>query len=157
MESPVANKVTSQPRATSPSAMLPATVSQAPYCRGGVRQATGDNTAIFLLGMVMLVLLHGSQNLIEWNGRETGGVIGQSIRDDQFAVVQESATCINDVRHVALPFVFIGLQQRFAEAADDLAGIIAIQQERADAILSQGADTVAEHQPSCVGLNGGSA
>src|SRR3954447_12436822 len=48
MESPVANSVTSQPRATNPSAMLPATVSHAPYCRGGVRQATGDKTAILL-------------------------------------------------------------------------------------------------------------
>src|SRR5580700_4611114 len=45
MESPLANKVTSQPRATRPSAILPATVSHAPYCRGGVRQATGDRTA----------------------------------------------------------------------------------------------------------------
>src|SRR5262245_5777263 len=49
-ESPAANKVTSQPRATSPSVILLATVSQAPYCRGGVRQATGDRMAILLLG-----------------------------------------------------------------------------------------------------------
>ena len=53
-ESPVANKVTSQPRATSPSVMLLATVSQAPYCRGGVRQATGDRTATLLLGIDIL-------------------------------------------------------------------------------------------------------
>jgi hypothetical protein len=33
--------------------MLLATVSQAPYCRGGVRQAIGDRTAILLLGIVM--------------------------------------------------------------------------------------------------------
>src|SRR5574341_1228729 len=53
-ESLLANKVTSQPRATSPSAMLLATVSQAPYCRGGVRQATGDRTATLLLGIVIM-------------------------------------------------------------------------------------------------------
>src|SRR5579862_6155610 len=47
-ESPVAKSVTSHPRATSPSAMLPATVSQAPYRRGGVRQATGERMAILL-------------------------------------------------------------------------------------------------------------
>ena len=40
-ESALANNVTSQPRATSPSVTLLATVSHAPYCRGGVRQATG--------------------------------------------------------------------------------------------------------------------
>src|SRR6266496_2729219 len=55
-ESRVANNVTSQPRAASPSVMLLATVSHAPYCRGGVRQATGDRTATLLLGMVMLVI-----------------------------------------------------------------------------------------------------
>src|ERR1700674_2684789 len=53
-ESLLANNVTSQPRATSPSVMLLATVSQAPYCRGGVRQAIGDRTATLLSGFVML-------------------------------------------------------------------------------------------------------
>src|SRR6516162_7312683 len=43
------------------------------------------------------------------------------------------------------------------EAADYLAGIIAIQQKSANAVSSQGADTVAEHQPACVGRNGRSA
>src|ERR1035438_7632911 len=56
MESPLANKVTSQPRATSPSAMLPATVSQAPYCRGGVRHATGARIAILLPVLALLLL-----------------------------------------------------------------------------------------------------
>src|ERR1700674_457933 len=52
-ESLLANNVTSQPRATSPSVMLLATVSQAPYCRGGVRQATGERTATLLLRIFM--------------------------------------------------------------------------------------------------------
>ena len=34
--------------------MLLATVSQAPYCRGGVRQAIGDRIATLFLGFVML-------------------------------------------------------------------------------------------------------
>src|ERR1700682_2907525 len=54
-ESLVANSVTSQPPATRPSVTLQATVSHAPYCRGGVRQATGDRMATLLLGMVMLM------------------------------------------------------------------------------------------------------
>src|SRR6266849_1212857 len=53
-ESLLANNVTSQPRATSPSVMLLATVSQAPYCRGGVRQAIGDRTATLLSGFLIL-------------------------------------------------------------------------------------------------------
>jgi hypothetical protein len=34
--------------------MLLATVSQAPYCRGGVRQAIGDRTATLLSGFLIL-------------------------------------------------------------------------------------------------------
>src|ERR1022692_2542036 len=52
-ESPVANSVTSQPCATRPSVMLPATVSHAPYCRGGVRHATGERMAIRLEDFVI--------------------------------------------------------------------------------------------------------
>src|SRR5579872_2793626 len=107
-ESPVANRVTSHPRATSPSVMLPATVSQAPYCLGGVRHATGDRTAILLLGTVM-VLLHSTQHLIERYCCETCGVIGQAIGDYQLAPVQQSAARINDVGHVPFPFVLVRL------------------------------------------------
>ena len=39
--------------------------------------------------------MHGSQHFIEGNGSETGGVIGHAIGNDQFAVVEESATGIN--------------------------------------------------------------
>src|SRR5436853_6411954 len=100
--------------------------------------------------------MHGSQHLIEWDGSETRGVIGKTIRNDQFAVVEESATRINDVGDVAFSFVFIGLEQRFAEAADHFAGIIAIEQKRANAVLSHRANTMAEDQPSGTGLDGGS-
>ena len=51
--------------------------------------------------------MHGSQHLIERDCSETGGMIGQTIGNDQFAVVEESATGINDIRHVpfTLPLV----------------------------------------------------
>src|SRR5271154_2355267 len=55
-ESPLANSVTSHPRATSPSATLLATVSHAPYCRGGVRQATGDRIAILFFDNLVPLL-----------------------------------------------------------------------------------------------------
>ena len=101
--------------------------------------------------------MHGSQHLIERDGSETGGVIGQTIRDDQLAVVDESAAGINDVGHVTFAFVLVGLEQGFAKAADHFAGIVAIQQKRSDAVLSHRADTMAQHQPAGIGLNGRSA
>jgi hypothetical protein len=101
--------------------------------------------------------MYGSQHLIKWDGSETGGVIGQTIGNDQLAVVEESATRINDVGHVAFPFALFGFEQGFAEAADHFSKIIAIEEERTDAVLSHRADTVAEDQPPCVGLDGGSA
>src|SRR3984885_9329059 len=163
MESPVANKVTSQPRATSPSAMLPATVSQAPYCRGGVRQATGDRTATLFPGINILMTCgsafrtHGSQYLFKRDSREAGSMVGQTIRNDQLTVMEQSAARIDHVGHVAFPFPLVGFEQRLAEAPDHFGGIVAIEQERADAVLSHGADPVAEDQPARIGLNGGSA
>jgi hypothetical protein len=53
IESPDANKVTSNPRSTSPSAMLEDTCSQGPYFLGGVRQAMDDSMAIFM-GMMLI-------------------------------------------------------------------------------------------------------
>jgi len=84
---------------------------------------------------------------------ETGGVIGQTIGNDQFAVVEQSAACVNDVRYIAFTLVLVWLEQGFPQAADDLGRVIAIEQESADAVLSQRADTVTENQPSGSGLD----
>src|SRR5665648_73861 len=48
MESAVANKVTSIPFSIRPSVIFEVTCSHGPYFRGGVRHATGDNTATFI-------------------------------------------------------------------------------------------------------------
>src|SRR5439155_19902162 len=72
-------------------------------------------------------------------------------------LVEESATCINDIGDVAFALIWVGLEQGFAEATDHFGRIIAIEQKRADAVLSQRANTVAKDQPACVGLNGGAA
>ena len=70
----------------------------------------------------LVVGLNGSQNLIESDGSETLGVIGQAIRDDQLALVEESAASINDVGHISFPFVLINLEQGLAKTAENLAG-----------------------------------
>src|SRR5450631_518839 len=102
-------------------------------------------------------LVHGSQHFIEGNGSETGGVIGHGVGNDQFAVVNESPAGINDIRNVPLTLALIRLEQGFMEATDHFAGIVAIEEERADAVRSQGADTMAEYQPTCFSFNGGPA
>src|SRR5271154_2566796 len=89
IESPVAKSVTSHPRATRPSVMLPATVSQAPYCRGGVRHATGDRIATLLPAINIQIACgssfrtHSGQYVFERDGGEAGSVVGQTIRNDQ--------------------------------------------------------------------------
>src|ERR1700734_516613 len=73
-ESPGAKSVTSHPRATRPSVMLLATVSQAPYCRGGVRHATGDRIAIVLFELMSKpALRHCRQHIVQGNAGEAGG------------------------------------------------------------------------------------
>ena len=96
---------------------------------------------------------HGRQHFIEGNRSETGGVVGHGIGNDQFAVVHESAAGINDIRHVPLTLPLIRLEQGFTQAADHFAGIVAVEEECADAIRSHRADTMAEDQPACVGFN----
>ena len=103
------------------------------------------------------VLTHGSQHFVQRDSRETGGVIGQAIGNDQFTFVDESSTGINDVGYVAFPLVLVWCEQGFAKATDYLDRIIEIEKERTDAVLSQGADTVAEDQPAGIGLDGGPA
>src|ERR1700680_2862251 len=72
-----------------------------------------------------LVRIHGSENLIQLDGGETRGVVGQAIRDDQLALVEERAARVNDVRHITFSFVLVGLEQGLAKTADNLAGIVA--------------------------------
>ena len=72
-------------------------------------------------------------------------MIGHGVGNDQFAVVHESTACIDNIRNVPLTLALIRLEQGFMEAADHFAGIVAIEQERADAVSSQGADTMAEY------------
>src|SRR5579862_135861 len=96
-------------------------------------------------------VVHGRQHVSKGNSGETSGVVSQAIRDDQHTLMEESAASIDDVRYVTFPFVFVGTQQRLAKAADHFTGIVAIQQERSDAILAHRADPVAEHQPAGTG------
>src|SRR5437016_2064047 len=84
-------------------------------------------------------------------------MIGHSIRDDQFIVVDERATGINNIRYVAFAFAFVRFDQGFPQSSDNFARIIAIQQQRADAVLAHGANSVAHDQPASAGLNGGPA
>ena len=49
---------------------------------------------------VTAFLVHGGQYFLKRHGSEAGGVIGQTIAYDQFACVEESAACINDIGHV---------------------------------------------------------
>src|ERR1019366_8599948 len=102
-------------------------------------------------------LIHGSQHLSEWDGCETRGVIGQTIGNDQFSVVEQSAAGINDIGHIAFTLVLVRLEQGFAEPSNHFGGILAIKEERAYTILSHRADTVTEDQPSGIGLDRRSA
>ena len=70
--------------------------------------------------------------------------------------MEQRAASIDDVGHIAFPFVLVRLEQGLAKTADHLAGIVAIQQKRANAVFAHRADTVAEHQPARIGFNGGS-
>src|SRR5512142_1027883 len=84
-------------------------------------------------------------------------MISQTVRNDQAPVVEQGAAGINDVWHVTFALVFVRLDQRLAETADHLARVLAIQKERADAVLSHRPGAVAEDHPPGIGLDGRAA
>ena len=98
-----------------------------------------------------------AEHLTHRNSRKACGVIGQAVRDDQFAVMEQSAAGVNDIGHVAFPLILVGLKQRFTEAADYFARIIAIQQERTNAVFPHRTNSVAEYQPAGIRLDRRSA
>src|ERR1035438_135805 len=128
--------------------------------RSPCRQARATGQTLFCWGESRWYkgfLLHSIEYLSERDCGETRGVIGQTIGNDQFALVEQSAARIDNIGHVACPLVLVRLKQRFAETANHFGWIIAIQEERADAVFSHWADTMAEDQPPGVGLDRRSA
>ena len=71
--------------------------------------------------------MHGGQDLSKRHGSKTSSMIGHSIRDDQFIVVDESSTGVNNIRHVAYAFALVGFDQGFPQSSDNFARIIAIK------------------------------
>ena len=55
-------------------------------------------------GIEQFFLLHGSEQVVERDRRKSGGRVGKAVRDDQFTIVNQTATGVHDVGHVALAF-----------------------------------------------------
>jgi hypothetical protein len=54
--------------------------------------------------------MHGAQHIIDGDGGEARGMIGQTVGDNQFPIVKQGAASIDHVRHVPFPFIVIGLE-----------------------------------------------
>jgi len=87
-------------------------------------------------------LFHAVQHLVQRHGGEGGGIIGHGVGDNELPVPQQAATGIDHVGHIAFALAFVGLDERLAQASDDLRGLVQIEQERAEAILPHRTDTV---------------
>src|ERR1035438_7752967 len=98
-------------------------------------------------------LLHSGQHFIELDRGKTGGIIGHSVRDEQFAVVEQRTARIGNVWHISFPFAQDWFQQGFTQAANHFGRIVKIEQESADRVFSHRADAVAQHQPASLRLN----
>ena len=61
--------------------------------------------------------------------------------------VYKCAAEVDDVGHVAFPFVGSGAQQRLPELAENPGRIVDIEQDRSDAVGAHRTDAVGEHQP----------
>jgi len=71
--------------------------------------------------------------------------------------VDEGAAGIDHVGDVTAALVGGGDDQRVFEPADQLCGVVAVQQRRADAVAAHRADAVGQQEPAGVGLDGRAA
>lgn len=71
--------------------------------------------------------------------------------------MKHGTAAIDHIGHIALAFVAFGGEQWVAKAADDLAGIVQIEQRSTDAVLAHGADAVGDDKPAGLGFDGRAA
>lgn len=88
-------------------------------------------------------LFHRREDFTERHSGEGGGVVGHGVGNDELALMDEAAAGVNDIGNVAFAFLFVRLDKRFAGAAKNPGGVIAIEEKSADAVFAHGADAVA--------------
>src|SRR6185503_7746566 len=67
--------------------------------------------------------------------------------------MEQTAAGVNHVGHIAFPLVGIRSDEWLPQPTDNLGWILAVEQERTDAILAHRANTMAQHEPPCVGFD----
>jgi len=67
--------------------------------------------------------------------------------------VDEAAAGVDDVRDVAFSLVLGRPDQRFAQPADHPGRVVAVEKERADAVLPHRPHAVTEHEPPGFGFD----
>lgn len=71
---------------------------------------------------------------MEVDGGKAGGGVGNGVGHDKDAMVNEGAAGVDDIGHVAVTFVGSGPEEGLWEAPDDTGGIIAVEEDGADAV-----------------------
>ena len=98
-------------------------------------------------------LLHRPEHLVQRDRGERAGVVRHRVRDDQRPVVDHGAAAVDHVRHVALPFVFIGRQQRLGQPPITLDGSSRSSRNARHGVLPHRPDAVAQHEPARLGFD----
>ena len=94
---------------------------------------------------------------MEFDGGKAGGGVGNGVGHDEYAVVNEGAAGVDDIGHVAVALVEGGAEEGFFETSDNPGGIIAVEEDGADAVFAHRADAVGEDKPAGIGLDGRAA
>ena len=94
----------------------------------------------------------GKQHGHRQRGHADGGV-ADAVGEDQDAGVHEGAAGVDDVRHIAVPFIGSRAEQWLAELADDPGRVLKIEKYGADVVGTHRADAVGDHKPASVSLD----
>lgn len=96
----------------------------------------------------------GGEEFVEGDAGDGGGFVAHGVGEDDFVVVEEGATTVDDVGDVTLAFDAFGREERFAKSANDLGGIFEVEQDGTDAVFAHGADAMGNDEPAGWGLDG---
>ena len=83
--------------------------------------------------------------------------VAHGVGDQQNIAMENGAAGVDDIGHVTFAFGFQGFDQRRAKAADDVRGVVEVQECRSDTVAADGSDAVGKDDPSVRGFDGGTA
>src|SRR5437588_5185915 len=98
--------------------------------------------------------LHQRRNL---DRRKIGEGVRDGIGQNDLVAMAQSTAAVDHIGDIPLPFGLLGANKRLTRSGKNFGGVLLVEKNRADRILSDGPDAVSQQQPPLVNLDRRSA